>query len=44
MARKINKIHFTSVYLKSYEKLPKHVQRIQDKKEKCSEKILFILL
>jgi addiction module RelE/StbE family toxin len=34
MARKINKIHFTSVYLKSYERLPKHVKRIQDRKEK----------
>jgi addiction module RelE/StbE family toxin len=34
MARKINKIHFTSVYLKSYEKLPKYVKRIQDRKEK----------
>ena len=34
MARKINKIHYTSVYLKSYQKLPKHIQERQDKKEK----------
>ena len=32
--RRVNKIHYTSVYLKSYQKLPKHIQETQNKKEK----------
>jgi mRNA-degrading endonuclease YafQ of YafQ-DinJ toxin-antitoxin module len=34
MVKRIGEIHFTSVYLKSYQKLPKNIQKIQDKKEK----------
>lgn len=33
MARKINRIHYTSHYLKGYGKLPLRIQEIQDKKE-----------
>jgi len=32
--QRIDKIHYTSHYLKSYERLPKYIQEIQDKKEK----------
>lgn len=34
MERKITKIHYTSVYLKSYEDIPIQIQKIQDRKEK----------
>jgi addiction module RelE/StbE family toxin len=34
MAKRISKIHFTSVYLKSYQRLPKNIQKIQTKKER----------
>ncbi len=34
MKGKINKIHYASAYLKSYEKLPKYIYEIQDKREK----------
>ncbi len=35
---KISKIHYASVYLKSYEILPKYIQEIQDKKERLFKK------
>ena len=34
MPKKITKIYYTSIYLKHYQKLPKNIQALQDKKEK----------
>lgn len=38
---KVNKIHYTSHYLKTYQKLPKEIQKLQDKKEQWFQESYF---